>query len=215
MSWDAVERRIEHVDVAGDLPPEGNSGFQCPPHEARSTERGEQRLVEPRRAGEQPDEDAVGGVEGLPCRGAGAARHVGDDGHRVLRWLPAPLIDRGDDQLDAAVGGLHHLIGNGTSEFGDGGDELIGGDRQRRRVEDLPVEEAGDLVQLLREESSSNGQASAAWCILDPLDEELHLGDVELLDVVDDDMAVTERFVDKWAELATETQRSFGCRSTQ
>ena len=51
-------------------------------------------------------------------------------------------------------------------------------------------------MQLLREESSSNGQASAARCILDPLDEELHVGGVELLDVVDDDMAVTERFVD-------------------
>ena len=63
-------------------------------------------------------------------------------------------------------------------------------------------------MQLLREEPSGHRQAGVARGILDPLDEELHVGGVELLDVVDDDMAVAERFVAQRAELAAETQRA-------
>ena len=211
----AVERGIEHVDVAGDLPAQRDAGLQRPPHEAGPAERGEQRLVDSRRAGEQPDEDAIGGVECLQRGGAGAARDVADDGNGVLGRLLPPLIDGGDDELDAPVGGLHHLIGDRSGELGHGGDDLVGGDRQGRRVEDLPVEQVGDLVKLLWEEPPGHRQAGIGRRILEPLDEDSHVLGVELLDVVDDDHAVAERLVAERAELAAKSQRALRSRAPQ
>ena len=147
-----VERSVEDVDVSGDLPAQGDAGFQRPGHEVRTAERSEQGVVDPWRPGEQADEDAIGGIEGLESRHAGAAGDVGDDADRIEGWLSSPLIDGGGDELDTAVGGLDHLVGDLSAELGNGVDDLVRGDRQRRRVEDQPVEQVGDFVKLFGEE---------------------------------------------------------------
>ena len=179
------------------------------------TERGKQRLVDSRRAGEQPDEDAIAGVECLQRSGAGAARDVADNGNGVLGRLLPPLIDGGDDELDAPVSGLHHLIGDRSGELGHGGNDLIGGDRQGRRVEDLRVEQVGGLVKLLWEEPPCHRQVGFRRRILEPLDEDSHVLGVELLDVVDDDQAAAEWLVVERTELTTKSQRALRSRAPQ
>ena len=167
-----------------------------------SAERGEQRLVETGGPGEQPDEHSVGGVELLQGGRAGAARDVGHDRHGVLAGLAPPLVEGRGDELDAAVGGLHDLVGDQPGQFWQHIDDLFGADRQCRRVEDLPIEQVGDLVELLRQEPPSQRDSGVARRVLESFDECPHGFVIELLNVVDDECLVSERFVTERADLA-------------
>ena len=211
----AVEGGIEHIDVAGDLAAQRDPCRQGSPDEPASPERGEQRLVDAWRAGEQPDEHAVGAVELLHGGGARTARDVGDDGDGILGGLAPPLVEGGDDQLHAAVCRLHDLVGDRPGQLGDGVDDLVGADRQGRGVEDQPVEQVSDLVQLLGKEPPGDDQSSVGRGVLDALDEDPQRRPVELLDVIDDDRPLTEWFVEQRSELAAESERPFRSGTAQ
>ena len=138
----------------------------------------------------RPTRTRSAAVELLQGGGAGAARDVGDDGDGVLGGLSPPLVEGGDDELDAAVGRLHDLVGDGRVSSGTAATISSARDRQRRRVEDLTVEQVGDLVQLLGEEPAGHDQPSVGGASSMRSTRMPHVAGVELMDVVDDDRAV-------------------------
>ena len=83
-----VEGGVEDVDVARHLAAQRDPSLQRSRHEAGAAERGEQALVDAGRAGEQADEDAIGGVEGVEGGGVGARA----TGGRRRRRGPVPAV---------------------------------------------------------------------------------------------------------------------------
>ena len=93
---------------------------------------------------------------------------------------------------------------------GDVVDDLVGGDRQRRGVDDQPVDELGDLVDGVGQDASRHDEPQVVG-VLDPVDQPGHRVGVEQVGVVDDHGVETGRDVTalgEWAELAAQAEHA-------
>jgi hypothetical protein len=131
--------------------------------------------------------------------------------HRIGRGVGPQLVEEDGDDPHRALGRGDDAFGGVGRQAGRLGEDLVDGDRHRRRVEDRAVDELRGFVQDVGQEPSGDDQAERVGGILDQLGEVVDGSPIEQVGVVEQDAGhVAAPHVGKRRQLTPRSQRATG-----